>query len=149
MAVTIMSWQAAEMISGKWAMWPEAERLVAVKRVLAKVDPASRGDYISRIAGDWAKTDPAATVRWLEALPQEDADSAAGARVSSLAPHDLTVVLDWAERLPPGKRRDSLVGAFDAWTAANPGQRADRSGWPDDRVRAWEDLEALLLGRDD
>lgn len=142
--LTIASWQAAEMLREQWEIWPETDRVGKVSGVLAKVHPTSRGDFIGRVATEWAKTDSVATARWLESLPPEDSVSANTARVISLAARDLTGTLDWAERLPPEEWRSSLTDAFDAWTLAHPGQRADREGWSAARVRAWEDLEALL-----
>lgn len=136
----------AERFAAAVARWKElatAERSDAASKQVADIAPGARIWRIQSIAEAWAETDPAATVRWLDSLPPEDRMSANTARVVALAAHDLTATLDWVDGLPAGQRPTSLVPAFDAWVKAHPGERADRSGWPADRVQAWEDLEAL------
>jgi hypothetical protein len=112
--------------------------------LVAEASSAGRDECITAIAKAWAATDPDAAVRWLDSLPPENAVTAKAARISTLAALDLTATLDWADQLPHGEsRQNSLVSAFDAWTKAHPGQRADQTGWPAARVQAWNDLEAL------
>lgn len=129
----------------RWKALPDMERADSASNLVASVIPVSRGFRISAIAEAWAETDPAATLRRLDSLPQENAVSANAARIRALAAHDLTATLDWADHLPAGQRRDSIVNAFDAWTKAHPGQQADRTGWPAGRAQAWSDLEALQV----
>lgn len=92
------------------------------------------------MAAVWAKTDPAATVRWLDSPPPDIQDSTSLARINTLAPLDLTATLDWAEKLPGEQRRDAIIPAYDVWTQAHPGQEPDQNGWSAARVAAWEDL---------
>lgn len=128
----------------RWKALPASEQVDAASSLVASVIPQVRDSRISAIAGAWAETDPDAAARWLDSLPPENEISASAARISALAAHDLTATLDWADRLPDGQpRQNSLVSAFDAWTKAHPGERADRTGWPSARAQAWEDLEAL------
>lgn len=127
----------------RWKELPAAERFDDATKQAAGIIPAARGWRIQCIASAWAETDPATAIRWLDSLPEEDRMAANTARVSAIAAHDLTATLDWVDGLPLEQRPPSLVPAFDAWTKAHPGERADRSGWPAERVIAWEDLEAL------
>ncbi|GAA5129253.1 hypothetical protein JIN84_03130 [Luteolibacter yonseiensis] len=123
---------------------PAREKPDAAENLMAGIVPAARSGRMRSIAQTWADTDPSAAIRWLDARPPEDRPAANTARASAIAPHDLTVTLDWMDGLPE-EQRLSLVQIFDSWTKAHPGQRADRSGWPAGRVEAWEDLEALQV----
>lgn len=128
----------------EWKALPAVEKAAAADSMTAGVIPEARGSRISAIAAAWAESDPAAAVRWLDSLPPEDEVSAGLATIRVLAGHDLAAAFSRLEQLSGEQRRNSLVTAFDVWTKAHPGQRADRAGWPDSRMRAWEDLEALL-----
>jgi hypothetical protein len=127
----------------RWSSLPEKDRAQGANRLVAEADSAARDERITAVAQAWAETDPVAAVRWLDSLPPENEVSANTARVKALAAHDLNATLDRADRLPDGLRRNSLVIAFDAWSKAHPGKRADRAGWSAARIQAWEDLEAL------
>jgi hypothetical protein len=128
----------------RWTSLPEEERAENANRLVAEGSSAGRDECITAIAKAWAATDPDAAVRWLDSLPPENAVTAKAARISTLAALDLTATLDWADQLPHREsRHNSLVSAFDAWTKAHPGERADQTGWPAARVQAWNDLEAL------
>ena len=90
-----------------------------------------------------AAEDPAACREWLESLPEDTGWFAAGEFVSIRAADELDEALDWIQRFPPDKQAALFVRAFDAWTEARPGGVPDVSGWGDERLSAWEDLEAL------
>jgi hypothetical protein len=137
--------EATASILAQWGPWPETERIEKVNRMMVEMDPDARENCIIALASAWAQSDPGAAVRWLDSQPPENTISANTARITALAPHDLTATLDWADQLPLEQRRNSLVPAFDAWTQANPGLRADRTGWPAERAQAWTDLETLHL----
>ncbi len=128
----------------QWTSLPDEEKAAAADRSLADQIPTARAWQIPAIAEAWAASDPTAAVRWLDSLPSEDIVSVNAAKVSVLARHDPSAALDHVDRLPGDQRGRALVAAFDAWTRANPGQPANHEGWPDDRIQAWEDLEALL-----
>lgn len=142
--VTHTTAQSASAIE-RWKTLPADDRADVANALVARVVPEMRESRISALAIAWAEADPAATIRWLDSLPSEDQRFVNSARITALAPHDLTATLDWADQLPPDQRRKLLVPAFDAWSLANPGMRADRTGWPTGRAQAWEDLETLQL----
>lgn len=146
-AGSIVTNTAEQFVSAleRWKTLPDDERADAANKLVASVVPEIRDSRIYSLAIAWSQSDPGAAIRWLDSLPPENAALTNAARIAALAPHDLVSTLDWADQLPPEQRRNSLVPAFDAWTKANPGVRADRSGWPAARAQAWEDLETLQL----
>lgn len=134
----------------KWKSSPPAQHEEAASHHVTSTDvPAFQGDRIRAIAGAWSETDAAATVRWLDSLPPQNAVPARAARIAILAPTDLQSTLDWVDRLPVEERQSSLVPAFDAWAKAHPGKQPEMSGWSETRRRAWSDLEALPPNRAD
>jgi hypothetical protein len=138
--------QAAEvpgLALDRWKSSPAAEREQQANAILASVHPGARGRRIEAIAKIWAEMDRSAALRWLEVIPPEDQTAASAARISVLAAHDLNSALAEADRLPASAHRDCFVIAFDAWTHAHRGTRADQTGWPDEWAQAWADLEAL------
>ena len=72
-----------------------------------------------------------------------DANLAASEWVQSRAADQLESTLDWIDRFEPGIRAAHQVRAFDAWTAAHPGERPDTSRWSEERRQAWDDLQTL------
>ncbi len=127
----------------RWRSSSKMARADAANRLIAEVDVTSREATINTISEAWASSDPDACAGWLDSLPPEELESVNKARASSLAPYELNHVLDQFDELSSEKFNKAIVTAFDAWTQAHPGERADRSGWPASRVEAWEDLEAL------
>ncbi len=127
-----------------WMKLPAEQRAAEATRIVSGALPAGRINYIQGIAKEWSETDPGACAKWLDTLPLEYLDSVNKTRALILAPHDLNGTLDHIDNLPPEPQNWGLVTAFDSWTKAHPGQRADRTGWSAGRISAWEDLEALL-----
>jgi hypothetical protein len=119
---------------------------------LARQPPPMRAEHLPAIASLWARQDPAAAARWVEAIVLDPAaehrrDAALGNVASRWALQDADRARGWALGLPPGARRDEVLSSLlrvgadsgdvdrrlvDALSsneaAANPGERNARPG---------------------
>lgn len=129
-----------------WDSLTQERRVEVANQAISEPDPKVRDMKIFAIIRHWAAVDPEANTAWLESLPTENRPGFYKASFAASAPEHLESSLDQAGKLPPVQREACRVTAFDAWTKAHPGERADRTGWPAERVTGWEDLEALQPG---
>lgn len=127
----------------RWQEAAPAERAETADRIVQASAPNSRNNTVVAIANAWCAADADACREWLETLPVSDATLAAAEWVQAQAAGELDATLDWIDRFEPGIRAAHQVRAFDAWTAAHPGEMPDTSGWSEERRQAWDDLQAL------
>ena len=99
--------------------------------------------FAAQIVQEWAPLDRDAAAKWLESLPEAERNHGNQTMAASMAARDLNSALTMAEKLPAFDRLSGTVRSFDAWRQANPGQRPDTTGWSEQRLQAWKDLESI------
>lgn len=130
-------------VPAEWKTSPPADPPSAADRLLESRPEPARPAAVGRVTATWAEADPRACRDWLDALPPDLREAGAVPFTRARAAADLHPTLDWLDRFPPLIRQSCLVHAFDAWTAAHPGERPDTSSWSENRREAWDDLQAL------
>lgn len=127
----------------EWRTSPPADPPSAAARLLESRPEPARPTAVRKVTTLWAETDPAACREWLDSLPPELREPGAVQFTIARAAADLGPTLDWLDQFPPAIRHGCLVQAFDAWTAAHPGEMPDTALWSEERRQAWDDLQAL------
>lgn len=124
-----------------WRKVPAEERAATANNWIAGKKGHEEISRIWRLTREWAEQDPAAATDWVATLPETRREQSYQIIAGVRAAKDLNGTLDWGEELPTAVQVATMVEAFDGWSKAHPGQRPDMSGWSEERVTAWEDLQ--------